>query len=52
MNGANGMSDIQGKVTRVGASEYGEANEFQLGCIESEHSFASSFVNVREAQGR
>jgi hypothetical protein len=28
MNGANGMSDIEGKVTRVGASERGQRASF------------------------
>ena len=29
MNGANGMSDIEGKVTRVGASERGQRTSFK-----------------------
>ena len=28
MNGANGMSDIEGKVTRAGASERGQRTSF------------------------
>jgi hypothetical protein len=28
LNGANGMSDIEGKVTRVGASERGQRMSF------------------------
>ena len=28
MNGANGMSNIEDKVTRVGASEYGRRTSF------------------------
>ncbi len=29
-NGANGMSDIEGKVTRVGASERGDASNMRI----------------------
>jgi hypothetical protein len=29
LNGANGVSDIEGKVTRVGASEYGQRTSFK-----------------------
>jgi MFS family permease len=32
LNGANGMSDIEGKVTRVGASERGQRTSFKIGC--------------------
>src|SRR5207249_11961509 len=31
-NGANGMSDIEGKVTRAGASERGQRRSFKIGC--------------------
>ncbi len=31
-NGANGMSDIEGKVTRVGASERGQRTSFKIVC--------------------
>ena len=31
-NGANGMSDIEGKVMRVGASERGQRTSFKIGC--------------------
>ena len=31
-NGANGMSDIEGKVTRAGASERGQRTSFKIGC--------------------
>jgi hypothetical protein len=31
-NGANGMSDIEGKVTRVEASERGQRTSFKIGC--------------------
>jgi hypothetical protein len=31
LNGANGMSDIEGKVTRVGASEHGQRTSFNRG---------------------
>src|SRR5437899_9479866 len=31
-NGANGMSNIEGKVTRVGASESGQRTSFKIGC--------------------
>ena len=30
LNGANGLSDIEGKVTRVGASERGQRTSFKL----------------------
>jgi hypothetical protein len=36
LNGADGISDIEGKVTRVGASERG-ANEFQRGNDRRQH---------------
>jgi len=29
---ANGMSDIEGKVTRAGASEGGQRTSFKIGC--------------------
>ena len=32
MNGANGMSDIEGEVTRAGASERGQRTSFKIGC--------------------
>ena len=32
LNGANGMSDIEGKVTRVGASERGQRTSFKIVC--------------------
>ena len=44
MNGANGMSDIEGKVTRVGASERGQPNEFQTREKISGKSFPRGFV--------
>src|SRR6266403_5233803 len=31
-NGVNGMSDIEGKVTRVGASERGQRRSFKIVC--------------------
>src|SRR5882724_5848396 len=31
-NGANGMSDIEGKVTRAGASERGQRRSFKIVC--------------------
>jgi hypothetical protein len=31
-NGANGMSDIEGKVTRAGASERGQRTSFKIVC--------------------
>jgi hypothetical protein len=33
MNGANGMSDIEGKVTRVGASERGQRMSFKTAVL-------------------
>ncbi|SRR6266498_1694258 len=44
LNGADGISDIEGKVTRVGASER-EANEFQRGNNRRQHA-ANTFVMV------
>src|SRR5207247_10311712 len=32
LNGANGMSDIEGKVTRAGASERGQRRSFKIVC--------------------
>ena len=32
LNGTNGMSDLEGKVARVGASERGQRKSFKIGC--------------------
>ena len=51
-NGADGISDIEGKVTRVGASERGQGASFNRGSdLADEPHWCSSLFNCRNACG-
>jgi hypothetical protein len=53
MNGADGISDIEGKATRVGASERGQRMSFNgaEGISDIEGKVASEKINIERLDG-